>query len=131
MIDFKIEDMDLIPDKEQINNWHIQFAGTEELAAIDHYILEDNILYNLGEVIETNFEIIPIGNNEIKKALEGTDSVAIKTASDALQQKFYDLSTKMYQQANPQGAQGAEGFNGAQGDANGFDGDYTVVDDDK
>ena len=68
---------------------------------------------------------------DVKKALEGTDSAAIKSASDALQQKFYDLSTKMYQQANPQGAQGAEGFNGAQGDANGFDGDYTVVDDDK
>ena len=69
---------------------------------------------------------------DVKKALEGTDSAAIKTASDALQQKFYDLSTKMYQQANPQGAQGADGFNGgAEGNANGFDGDYTVVDDDK
>jgi len=69
---------------------------------------------------------------DVKKALEGTDSAAIKAASDALQQKFYDLSTKMYQQANPQGAQGAGDFNGgAEGNANGFDGDYTVVDDDK
>ena len=34
--------------------------------------------------------------------------------------------------ANPQGAQGAGDFNGgAEGNANGFDGDYTVVDDDK
>ncbi len=67
---------------------------------------------------------------DVKKALEGTDSAAIKAASDALQQKFYDLSTKMYQQANPQGAQGAEGFNQNGGDNSSFDGDYTVVDDD-
>ena len=67
---------------------------------------------------------------DVKKSLEGTDSAAIKAASDALQQKFYDLSTKMYQQANPQGAQGAEGFNQNGGDNSSFDGDYTVVDDD-
>ena len=68
---------------------------------------------------------------DVKKTLEGTDSTAIKAASDALQQKFYDLSTKMYQQANPQGTQGAEGFNQNGGDNSSFDGDYTVVDDDK
>ena len=72
---------------------------------------------------------------DTKKALEGTDTEAIKTASDALQQKFYEVSTKMYQQANPQGAPGADagaGFGtqdtGAQGGT--YDGDYTVVDDD-
>ena len=69
---------------------------------------------------------------DVKKALEGTDSAAIKAASDELQKKFYDLSSKMYQQANPQGDPGA-GFNGANngGDNSSFDGDYTVVDDDK
>ena len=67
---------------------------------------------------------------DVKKALEGTDSAAIKAASDELQKKFYDLSSKMYQQANPQGDPGA-GFNGANGgDGSSFDGDYTVVDDD-
>ncbi len=67
---------------------------------------------------------------DVKKALEGNDSAAIKTASDELQKKFYDLSSKMYQQANPQGDPGA-GFNGANngGDNSSFDGDYTVVDD--
>ncbi len=70
---------------------------------------------------------------DTKKALEGTDSEAIKTASDALQQKFYEVSSKIYQQANPQAAPGADGtgFAGGQ-DAQGgtYDGDYTVVDDD-
>ncbi|MBO5743556.1 MAG: molecular chaperone DnaK [Clostridia bacterium] len=72
---------------------------------------------------------------ETKKALEGTDTEAIKAASDALQQKFYEVSTKMYQQANPQGAPGADagaGFGGQDAGAQGgtYDGDYTVVDDD-
>jgi len=72
---------------------------------------------------------------DTKKALEGTDTEAIKAASDALQQKFYEVSTKMYQQANPQGAPGADagaGFGGQDAGANSgtYDGDYTVVDDD-
>ncbi|MBQ4630752.1 MAG: molecular chaperone DnaK [Clostridia bacterium] len=75
---------------------------------------------------------------DVKKALEGTDTEAIKTASDALQQKFYEVSAKIYQQANPQGAPGAEGFDpnnmggqaGQAGQGGTYDGDYTVVDDD-
>ncbi len=67
---------------------------------------------------------------DVKKALEGTDTEAIKTATEALQNKFYEISTKMYQQANPQGAQDFNGAQGTSGDGSTFDGDYTVVDDD-
>ena len=69
MKDFKIVDMELASDKEQINNWQNQYAGTDEFKAIEHYILEDHMLYDLGEVVETNFEIVNIGDNEVKKAL--------------------------------------------------------------
>ncbi len=72
---------------------------------------------------------------DLKKALEGTDTDAIKNATDELQKKFYDVSSKMYQAANPQGAQGTQegpqggaSNGGAQGGT--YDGDYTVVDDD-
>ena len=70
---------------------------------------------------------------DVKKALEGTDTEAIKTATDELQKKFYDVSAKMYQAANPQGA--GPDMNGAGPDMGGaqggtYDGDYTVVDDD-
>ncbi len=73
---------------------------------------------------------------DTKKALEGTDSEAIKAASEALQQKFYDVSTKMYQAANPQGDPNMGGFQGdpnmgANDQGGTYDGDYTVVDDDK
>ena len=74
----------------------------------------------------------------LKSALTGTDTAAIKTATEELTQTFYKVSEKLYQAAG--GAQGA-GFDpnqaagGAQGGANGgqdyYDADYTVVDDDK
>ncbi len=75
----------------------------------------------------------------LKTALTGTDTAAIKSATEELTQAFYKLSEKMYQQANPQGQPGA-GFDpsnmGGQpgGSDNGqqyYDADYTVVDDDK
>ena len=76
----------------------------------------------------------------LKTALTGTDTAAIKAATEELTQAFYKVSEKMYQAAG--GAQGA-GFDpnqaagGAQGgtsSGNGqdyYDADYTVVDDDK
>ena len=78
----------------------------------------------------------------LKSALTGTDTAAIKTATEELTQAFYKVSEKLYQAAG--GAQGA-GFDpnqaagGAQGSAQGganggqdyYDADYTVVDDDK
>ncbi len=53
---------------------------------------------------------------KVKEALKGTDTEAIKTATEALQQAFYKVSEKMYQQANPQGAGAQPGadFGGAQ-----------------
>lgn len=74
--------------------------------------------------------------NKVKDALKGTDTEAIKKATEALTQAFYDISAKIYQQ-NP-GAQGA-GFNpgaganpgsAAGGSDNVYDADYKVVDDD-
>jgi len=68
----------------------------------------------------------------VKSALNGTDVEAIKTATEELQKKFYEVSTKMYQQANPQGGQGAGPDMGGADNGQGgtYDGDYTVVDDD-
>ena len=70
----------------------------------------------------------------VKKALEGTDTEAIKTASDALQQKFFEISQKLYEQANPQGGQGfdpnqAQGAQGGPQD-NVYEADYREVDND-
>ncbi|MDR0930638.1 MAG: molecular chaperone DnaK [Clostridiales bacterium] len=56
---------------------------------------------------------------ELKKAAEGDDVEAIKAATEKVTQKFYDLSSKLYQQANPaEGAGAAEAGaeNGTEGD---------------
>ena len=73
----------------------------------------------------------------LKTALTGTDTESIKHATEELTQAFYKVSEKMYQAANPQGAQGfdpsqAGGPQGGQpGGQDYYDADYTVVDDDK
>ncbi len=61
--------------------------------------------------------------DKVKEALKGTDTEAIKAATEALQKKFYDLSAKLYAQANPQ--QGAEGGAQPGPDGNVYDADFT------
>ena len=78
----------------------------------------------------------------LKTALSGTDTAAIKAATESLTQAFYKASEKLYANANPQG-QGFDPNNmggnpgaGQQTPGNGgnggqyYDADYTVVDDD-
>ncbi len=78
----------------------------------------------------------------VKKALEGTDIDNIKASTEKLTQAFYEVSEKLYKQANPNA--GAEGFDpsqfaGAAGnagnsentanDGNVYDADYKVEED--
>ncbi|MGN1059831.1 MAG: Hsp70 family protein, partial [Clostridia bacterium] len=73
---------------------------------------------------------------KVKEALKGTDTEAIKKATEALSAKFYEVSAKVYQAANPQqgGPQDPQGpAAGGQAPNNGGDGDvvdtdYEVVD---
>lgn len=74
----------------------------------------------------------------LKEALKGDNTDAIKSAQDDLQNKFYEVSQKLYQAAQAaQAAQGAQGAPGADpnaqaGDAAGdgyTDADFTEVDD--
>lgn len=77
--------------------------------------------------------------NNVKEALKGTDTEAIKKATEALTQAFYDISSKIYQQNPEAGANPGAGFNpgaganpgeGAGPSDNVYDADYKVVDDD-
>ena len=74
--------------------------------------------------------------NALKTALQGSDTAAIKAATDELTQAFYKVSEKLYQQNGQQpgsdaGSTGSTG--GSDGGNNGqyYDADYEVVDDDK
>ncbi len=97
----------------------------------------ENTLNELGDKIDAaEKSAIEAEITKVKDALKGTDTDAIKAAADALAAKFQEASAKMYQQANPQGAEGFAG--GAQGGpqtgANGeqyYDADFKDVSDDK
>ena len=73
--------------------------------------------------------------DKLKETLKGQDTAAVKADTEALQQAFYAVSEKLYQQANPQGAAGPD-MGGQQGGPTGgqggdyYDADYKVVDDD-
>ena len=70
--------------------------------------------------------------DNVKKAIEGGNTETIKAATEALTQKFYAVSQKIYQQANPQGAQGFDPSQagGAPGGDNVYEADYREVDND-
>ena len=74
---------------------------------------------------------VQAGIDKLKETLKGQDTAAIKAATEELTQAFYAVSEKLYQQANPQGAQ-AGGQPGADAGAQGqyYDADYKVVDED-
>ena len=99
----------------------------------------ENTLSELGDKVDAaDKSAVEAEITKVKDALKGTDTDAIKAASDSLMGKFQEISAKMYQQANPQGADpndfagGAQG--GAQTSANGeqyYDADFKDVSDDK
>ncbi len=64
----------------------------------------------------------------VKDALKTEDTEKIKAATDSLEKKFGEIATKMYQQAQPQGAPEA---GAAQPDDNTVDAEYTVDDENK
>ena len=72
----------------------------------------------------------------VKKALEGTDTEAIKAATEKLTTVFYSITEKLYSQAqsaqgaNP-GAQAGEQQPHTDENGNVYDADYKVEDDDK
>ena len=78
---------------------------------------------------------VQAGIDKLKETLKGTDTAAIKAATDELTQAFYAVSEKLYQQANPQGAQGGAqqqaGPDAGAQQGQYYDADYKVVDDDE
>lgn len=71
---------------------------------------------------------------ELKDALSGTDTAVIKEKAEALSQPLYELTGKLYEQAQAEAQQNpqadAQKESGAQGQDDVVDGDYKVMDDD-
>ena len=66
--------------------------------------------------------------DKVKDALKTEDTAKIKAATEELSKKFNEIATKMYSQAQPEGARAGQGP-GASADDNTVDAEYTVDDD--
>ena len=95
-----------------------------------------------GKVDKAKADEVKAASDKVKDALKGGDTVAIKSATEALQKVLYELSSQAYQAAGAQaGAQGAAGAGAGAGagaqqnetkqDDDVVDAEYTEVKDDK
>ncbi len=96
----------------------------------------EKTLEEMGDKIDANDKAsVEAAVSKLKEALKGTDSEAIKAATEEVSKVFYPITEKMYAQANPQGAptgpdMGGAAAGGSDSDSNVVDADFTVVDDD-
>ena len=91
----------------------------------EHIIYQtEKTLGELGDKISAEEKSsIQAAVDHLKEVNKGNDVAAIKAATEQVQQAFYKVSEKLYQQANPQG-----GAQGAPADDGVVDADYETVD---
>ena len=117
-----------------------QFAAEDKARKdeVDTHNMADQMVYQTektlkdleGKITSDENATIQAAADKLKELNKGNDLAAIKAATEELQQAFYKVSEKLYQQANPQG--GAQGGY-QQGSYNGgndgvVDADYETVD---
>ncbi len=122
----------------------------EQYAAEDARIKEsvetrnaaDQMVYQAEKTLGEMGDKIPEGDkstvqaaiDKLKETLKGEDTAAIKADTEALQQAFFAVSEKLYQQAGgPQAGPGPDMGGQPGGEAGGqqfYDADYKVVDED-
>ena len=112
-----------------------QFAAEDKARKeeVDTHNMADQTVYQtektlneLGDKISADEKAtIQAACDKLKEVNKGNDIAAIKAATEEVQQAFYKVSEKLYQQANPQGAQG--GYQ-QPGDDGVVDADYETVD---
>jgi molecular chaperone DnaK len=100
----------------------------------------DSLVYNTektlkeldGKISDEEKSKVEVELENVKKALEGTDIEAIKSSSEKLTQVFYDISSKLYSQAQgPANTDNATANDGSNEENVVHDADYKVEDDNK
>ena len=94
----------------------------------------EKTLDELGDkVTESEKAPIKAAIEKLRETLKGSDTAAIKADTEALQQAFYSISEKLYQQQAAQqgGADTGSAGTTGKGDDGVVDADYEVVDDDQ
>ncbi len=95
----------------------------------------DKTIKDLGDKVDAaEIEKANAAKEKVQKALEGDNVDEIKSATEELTEIVQQLSVKLYEQANAEGAQAGgepEGGASSQNRDNVVDADYEVVDEDK
>lgn len=99
----------------------------------------DSLAYSTEQTLKELGDKVPADTKKkaedgiaaVRKALDGTDTEAIKTASEQLQTAAQDLAQVVYSDTDAQSAPGAQGGAANNGGDDVVDADYEVVDDDK
>ena len=134
-----VEDAEKFAEEDKKRKESVEIRNNAEQLAFQC----KSTLDELGDKIDAaDKSAIEAEIEKVNEALKGTDTDMIKAAADSLTAKFQEVSGKIYQQANPQGAQG-QGFDpnnfaggahgGQQTGANGeqyYDADFKDVSDD-
>ena len=127
-----------------------QFAAEDkkQREAADIRNQADQMVFQTERTLEEMGDKIDAGDkssvesalNKLKETMKGTDTQAIKDATEELTKAFYAVSEKLYQQQGQQAGQsgpdaganfgGSAGGAAQGGDPNVVDADYEVVDDD-
>ena len=117
-----------------------QFAAEDKARKdeVDTHNMADQMVYQTektlkdleGKISSDEKASIQAAADKLKELNKGNDLAAIKAATEELQQAFYKVSEKLYQQANPQGnAQGGYQQGGYNAGNDGVvDADYETVD---
>ena len=131
-----VEDAEKFAEEDKKRKEQVEIRNNAEQLAFQC----ENTLSELGDKLDAaDKSAVEAEIAKVREALKGTDTDMIKAASDSLSAKFQEVSAKLYQQANPQGAQGFDpnaAAGGAQGgQTNGgdqyYDADFKDVSDDK
>ena len=115
-----------------------QFAAEDKAKKeeVDTHNMADQTVYQtektlneLGDKISAEEKAsIQSAVDKLKEVNKGTDVAAIKAATEEVQQAFYKVSEKLYQQQGPQGGQNCDPNCGGCGDDGVVDADYETVD---
>lgn len=126
-IDKKIKDAERFAEEDKNKKEAIEVRNTADTLVYQTEKtlkdLEDKISDDEKATVNSKLE-------ELKKSLESDNVEEIKTKTEELNQEFYKISEKLYQDTNPgEGQPGAEGQEASPED-DVVEGDYEVVDED-
>ena len=132
-IDKAVKDAEQYAEEDRKRKEEIEVRNNADSVAYQ----TEKTIKDLGDKIsDADKKVLEDKVAAVRKALEGTDTDAIKKAQDDLTNSSYEIFGKAYQSAQPQGdpnaaQQGAQQNAQQPHDDNVVDADYTVVDDDK